>query len=171
LKKSNGPSNSETGGKAPLIEELREKFILLKEESILLSAPNDGLNCANDEVSLTESSARVENGNVSFIGDVVSAFASQTSLLTTLNPIRAAASLVPTVHVVAAFASQAPLTTMLNPIRTAAFLTEFFDIAPSTVRGPKKSGRPPPLGFEGQYCATSLTPPKKSGEKQASKWN
>jgi hypothetical protein len=54
---------------------------------------------------------------------------------------------------------------MLNPIRTAAFLTEFFDIAPSTVRGPKKSGRPPPLGFEGQHWGDITDPTKKVRRK------
>jgi len=133
-------------GKGPLNGMPGEKFAPAP-------VPCDGSNCADDEVSLTDDEVSLPERAGSVTSIVVAAFASQSSPVLPLDKmatgtIDAGFFDVATspVHAVAAFASLTPLMAMLNPIRTAAFLTELFDIAPSTVRGP----------FDRILCKTAL---------------
>jgi hypothetical protein len=122
-------------GKGPLNEKLGEKFAPS-------SVPDDESNCADDEVSLDDAVLLPERAG-SVTSNFVASFTSHSSPAMpfdkmTTGTIHAGFFDVATspVHAVAAFASLTPLRAMPNPIRTAAFLTELFDIAPSTVRGP-----------------------------------
>jgi hypothetical protein len=121
----------------------KEELVELGEKPALPPVPDDGSNCADDEVSLAEEVLFTEEGSLteraeSLSSDVVAAFASQSSPMVPLDLVPTATfhaglfEVAPSpVHAVAAFASLTPPTTMLNPIRTAAFLTELYDIAPS----------------------------------------
>jgi len=132
-------------GKGPLNGKGGEKFALAL-------FPCGGSNCS-DEVSLIDDEVSLPEWPGSVTSIVVAAFASQSSPVPlfdkmTTGIIDAGFFDVATspVHAVAAFALLTPLMAMINPIRTAAFLTELFDIAPSTVRGP----------FDRILCKTAL---------------